>query len=76
MNVLDLDARQRQRVDLVSWILICTGDSCVTEQHLSIIPRLKVFRHSFTTRVSDKHELGVRQLQEGVEKRSIFDMST
>ena len=52
MNVVDIDARPRQRVDLVGGILICAGDSCVAEQHPSTIPRRLVNGHCFATPVS------------------------
>ena len=47
MNILGLDARPRQRIDLVSGILFCTGDSRITEQHLSKISHSTVFRPTF-----------------------------
>ena len=47
MNILGLDARPRQRIDLVSGILFCTGDSRITEQHLSKISHSTVFRQTF-----------------------------
>ncbi|WP_213578382.1 hypothetical protein [Rhodococcus sp. USK13] len=46
-----------QRIDLMVGVLVCAGDACVADQHLSTIPRRGVSRHSFPARVIDALEV-------------------
>jgi hypothetical protein len=55
-----------QRIDLMVGVLICPGNPCVADQHVSTKLPVEIFRHSFLTRVLDITYLGKSAVQSRV----------